>query len=102
RPPALQRWELRVLKRCGRAALAIRDFLAKLLLPSFGERQAQPTQKRVRLLVRLGVGRDGYVEAPDGAHVVVRDLGEDDLLANADRVVPAPVEGARVEATEVA
>src|SRR5581483_3626396 len=74
-----------------------------LLLPSlFGERQAEPAQQRVGGLVRLGRRRDRDVEAADRAHVVVVDLGEDDLLADADRVVAAAVERARVEAAEVA
>src|SRR5205823_3186134 len=43
-----------------------------------------------------------YVEATDLVDRVVVDLGEDDLLSHAHRVVAAPVEGARVQPAEVA
>ena len=48
-----------------------------------------------------GRGRDGHVQAAHLVDRVVVDLREDDLLADAHRVVAAAVEGARVEAPEV-
>ena len=47
-------------------------------------------------------GGDGHVEAAHLVDRVVVDLREDDLLADAHRVVAAAVERARVEAAEVA
>src|SRR6266508_709223 len=73
-----------------------------LLLPSIrGEREAEPTEQRAGVLVRARARGDGDVEAADLVDAVVVDLGEDDLLADAERVVPAPVERARAEAAEV-
>src|SRR3712207_7101317 len=80
-----------------------RDFFATLL-PSavLGERKAEPAQKCTRLLVRPRGRRDRHVEAADLRDVVVVDLGEDDLLADPERVVAAPVERARAQPPEVA
>src|ERR1043166_9400179 len=82
------------------------DFLANcLLLPSSvlaGERHAERGEKRARLVVVLGGGRDGDVEAADRGDRVVVDFGKDDLLANPEREVPTPVEGARIEPAKVA
>src|SRR5438034_4062525 len=76
---------------------------AVLLLPSIrSERHAEAAQQRERLVVRLGGGRDRDVEAADLLDVVVVDLGEDDLLADAERVVAAAVERARAQPAEVA
>ena len=47
-------------------------------------------------------GRDRHVEAANLVDLVVVDLGEDDLLADADRVVAAAVERRRLQAAEVA
>src|SRR5215218_7119867 len=68
----------------------------------FGERHAEPQQELEGLLVGLRRRRDRHVEAADLVDRVVVDLREDELLADPHRVVPAAVEGARVEATEVA
>src|SRR4051794_34674188 len=103
RPHLLQREYARTLYFCGRAAFAIKDFLAKLVPSLFGgERKPEPAQKRLGLLVRRGGGRDRDVEAADLLDAVVVDLREDDLLADAERVVAAPVERGRVEPAEVA
>src|SRR6187200_709347 len=48
-----------------------------------------------RLLVGLGGRREGDVEPAYLVDRVVVDLGKDDLLAHAQRVVAAAVEGAR-------
>src|SRR5215211_5259157 len=106
RPQRLQREYFRTGNRGVRDAFTISDFLAIPLLLSVswlaGEREAEPAQQREALLVGRRRRRDRDVEAADGRDVVVVDLGEDDLLADTDRVVAAPVERARVEAAEVA
>ena len=64
-----------------------------LLLPSVRrEGHAEPAQKRQPVLVRLRGGRDRDVEAADLLDVVVVDLGEDDLLPDAERLVAASIE----------
>src|SRR3954471_12163200 len=76
---------------------------AVLVLPSVRrERHPEAAQQLARLVVRLGGGRNRDVEAADLLDVVVVDLGKDDLLADAERVVAAAVERARAEAAEVA
>src|SRR5258708_3066321 len=65
------------------------------------DRKAKAAQKRLGLFVRLRTGRDRDVEAANLFDAVVVDLGKDDLLADPERVVAAPVERARVEPTEV-
>src|SRR5579871_267326 len=91
-----------------RGAPGLRDqrFLRQILslLRGFGgrERKAEAAEQRLCLLVRLGCGRDRDVEAADLLDAVVVDLGEDDLLPEAERVVPAPVERLRAEPAEVA
>src|SRR4051794_17966953 len=67
-----------------------------------GERHAEGVEQRERL--RVGPRRRGerHVETAHLVDLVVIDLREDDLLADAHRVVAAPVERARVEAAEVA
>src|SRR5204862_714108 len=75
---------------------------AVLLLPSVRrERHAEAAQQRERLVVVLGGGRDRDVEAADLLDVVVVDLREDDLLADAERVVAPTVERARAQPAEV-
>src|SRR5918994_1274588 len=74
-----------------------------VLLPLLaGERQAERAQQRERLVVRLGSGRDRDVEPANLGDVVVVDLGKDELLADAERIVSASVERPRVQPTEVA
>src|SRR4051794_17589897 len=78
---------------------------AVVLLPSCSvrrEREPESAQERECLLVRLRGGRDRDVEAANLLDVVVVDLRKDDLLGDAERVVAAAVEGARVEPAEVA
>src|SRR3954452_2675471 len=67
-----------------------------------GERQAHAAQERAGLVVRPCRGRDRDVQAPDRSHAVVVDLREDDLLANGERVVAAPIERVGVQPAEVA
>src|SRR5712691_11443312 len=77
--------------------------LPLLLLPSVRcEGHAKAAQERERLLVSLRSGRDRDVEAANLLDVVVVDLGKDDLLADSERIVSAPVERAPAETAEVA
>src|SRR5437764_11919335 len=98
RPAALVaaavRARLELLRPCGLRDQRLLRHLASLLLGR--ERKAQAAQERLCLLVRLGGGRDRDVEAADAVDAVVVDLREDDLLAQAQRVVAAPVERGRV------
>src|SRR5512145_2211356 len=66
------------------------------------ERHAQVREQRLGVVVALGGRADGHVHAGDLLHLVVVDLGEDDLLADAERVVAAAVEGLGRGAAEVA
>src|SRR5256885_2633014 len=66
------------------------------------EGHAHVAQERAAFLVVLGGGDDGDVHPFDLLDPVVVDLGEDDLLADAERVVPLPVERLRGDALEIA
>src|SRR4051812_29893927 len=87
------------------AAASRRGTSSPLLLPPFAVRregQTERPQQRERMLVVLGARRDRHVEPADLLDVVVVDLREDELLADAEREVAAAVERARIEAAEVA
>src|SRR4051812_19055467 len=87
----------------GAGGLHPQRLLGHLPVASVGcERQPERQEERARLIVRCRGRRDRDVEAADQVDAVVVDLGEDDLLADAQRVVAAPVERVRVEAAEVA
>src|SRR6266849_3096678 len=76
-----------------------------LLVPPLAlaaERKAYGQEQRAGVVVGLGRGRDRHVETANLLDVVVVDLREDDLLADTERIVPAAVERAGVEAAEVA
>src|SRR5829696_976531 len=66
------------------------------------EGHAQLAEEHVGLLVGGGRRGDGHVQPAHLVDRVVVDLGEDDLLADAQGVVAAAIEGARVEPAEVA
>src|SRR5581483_2228128 len=70
--------------------------------PVRGERQPERVQQGARLRVVHSGRRDRDVEAANLVDAVVVDLGEDDLLANAERVVATPVERVGAQAAEVA
>src|SRR5229473_7568557 len=84
------------------------DFFAKLsyLFPfirlSLSERHAETRQQAARLVVVAGRGHDGDLEPAQLVDLVVVDLREHDLLAQAERVVAAAVEAVWVHAAEVA
>src|SRR5690349_2834943 len=68
----------------------------------FGKRHAEGQKQLEGLLVGLGGRRDRHVQAAYLIDRVVVDFREDQLLADAHRVVATAVEGAGVEAAEVA
>src|SRR5690606_37215083 len=70
-----------------------------LVLP---ERQADQLQQPPGFLVGLRGGHNRHVHPPRLVDLHVVDLREDDLVAQAERVVAAPVEAARRNAAEVA
>src|SRR5437764_10091774 len=65
------------------------------------ERHAQLQQQRAALVVRLRGGHDRHLEAAQLVDLVVVDLGEDDLLAQPERVVAAAVEPVGADPPEV-
>src|SRR5580765_733676 len=69
--------------------------------PSGRERQPEPREERAGLLVVRRRRRDRDVEAANLVDAVVVDLRKDDLLADAERVVPAPVERVGAQPAEV-
>src|SRR3954469_4291088 len=87
----------------GAGGLHPQRLLGHLPVPSVGsEREAERIEQRARLdVVRRG-RRDRDIEAADLVDAVVVDLRENDLLADADRVVAATVERVGVEPAEVA
>src|SRR5438093_917306 len=77
--------------------------LAARNLPQLGsERHAEVREQRLALGVVAGARHHRDVQARDVLHRVVVDLGEDDLLADAERVVAAAVEALGRDALEVA
>src|SRR6185295_9163133 len=66
------------------------------------ERHSQLPQERERLVILVRRGDEGDVHSVDLLDHVVVDLREDHLLLDAERVVPASIEGAGVDAAEVA
>src|SRR6516162_6790973 len=83
----------------GVAAVSRRGTSWPLLLSPVAVRegQAEGAQQRESLLVVLGARRDRHVEPADLLDVVVVDLGEDELLTDAEREVAAAIHRARVE-----
>src|SRR5215207_4418544 len=66
------------------------------------ERHAERLEERARLFVVSRGGDDGDVHPARLVHLVEIYLGEDELVAYAERVVAAPVERLRADAAEVA
>src|SRR6185436_13499696 len=98
---------------CARLALnfstVLRRFWSRSLSASLAmrslsvlEREAERRQQRTRLVVGFRRGGDGDVHSPQGVDLVVFDLGENDLLLEAEAVVAAAVERAVGHAAEVA
>src|SRR5436190_18174484 len=78
-----------------RASLAMR-------FTSVLERETERGEQRARLVVGFSRGHDGDVHATQRVDLVVLDLGEDDLLFDAEAVVAAAVERAVGHAAKVA
>src|SRR6185295_15053039 len=98
---------------CARLALnfstVLRRFWSRSLSASLAMRslsvlegEAERRQQRTRLVVGSRRGGDGDVHSPQGVDLVVLDLGENDLLLEAEAVVAAAVERAVRHAAEVA
>src|SRR5882724_13423162 len=66
------------------------------------ERPTELAQQRYRQIVAVGRRDDRDVHPVDLLDLVVVDLGEDHLLLDPERVVPAPVEAPVGEPAEVA
>src|SRR5215831_3908080 len=71
-------------------------------MSSLPEREVERAQQRARLCVGLRAGAHGDVHSPDIGHLVVVDLGEDDMFLDADRVISAAIEAFRRQPAEVA
>src|SRR4026208_1422876 len=85
---------------CARLALnfstVLRRFWSRSLSASLAmrslsvlEREAERREQRARLVVGSRRGGDGDVHSPQGVDLVVLDLGENDLLLEAEAVVAA-------------
>src|SRR5690349_12394651 len=70
--------------------------------PLLAEREAERIEQRPALRVRLCRGGDGDVHAADRVDFLELDLGENDLLGDAEVEVAAAVEAARRDPAEVA
>src|SRR5262249_45314511 len=66
------------------------------------EREVEGLEERPRLVVRPSRRADDHVHAPDLIDFVVVDLGEDDVLLDAQRVIASAIEAFRVEPAEIA
>src|ERR1700742_652614 len=69
---------------------------------SLPEREIESGQQGPRLVVGLGRGADRDVHATRFRDLVEVDLGENDVLLDAERIVAAAVEALRVQPAEVA
>src|SRR3954470_2354020 len=73
-----------------------------LVSNSLPEREIESGQQRSGFVVGARGGANRDVHAPRLAHLVEVDLGENDVLLDAERVISAAVEALRVQAAEVA
>src|SRR3989344_5417383 len=90
------------------ATSAVR-FLSRLIMlvlamqkSSTAQRETERHEQRPRFRVGLGAGGDGDVHSADRIDLVEIDLGENDLLLDAERIIAASVERARRQTAEVA
>src|SRR6266498_1638028 len=102
RPHTLQRFLRRVMNFALRSALTIIEVLAICSLRLFAKRHAELTQEEARLLVVLRRGDDGDVHSLRLVDLPRIDLRKDQMVADAEGVVAAAVEGARGHTPEVA
>src|SRR6185436_282015 len=101
RPHCLQRLRLRAENFGFRSALTIIEVLA-IDVSLLAERHSELAQKKPRLLVILRRGDDGDVHALRLVDLARIDLRKDQVVANAEGVIAAPVERLRRHAAEVA
>src|SRR3989344_3020487 len=90
------------------ATSAVR-FLSRLIMlvlamqkSSGAQRETERHEQRPRFRVGLGTGSDGDVHSAERVDLVEIDLGENDLLLDAERIIAASVEGARWQTAEIA
>ncbi len=93
RPQMGQRLYLRVLNFGSRLALAISDFLATKISFSTPERHTQQLQKNSAFFIRLGRGYDGNVQSLDLVNFIVIDFRKNDLLPDAQGIIPPAIKG---------
>src|SRR5580698_6770087 len=101
RPHRWHRVYPRTLNLGVRCCFSIKAFFAMVLAVLLSEGKAERCEERPSFLVGACGGDDGDVHAAGRVDLVVVDLGEDQLLGHAERVVAAPVERAGREAPEV-
>src|SRR5688572_10262272 len=65
------------------------------------EGESEGVEQGPALVIGTAGGHDGDVHPPDGVHLVVVDLGKDELLGDAEAVVSPAVETIRVQTPEV-
>src|SRR5699024_12162054 len=78
------------------------DFFAIVSSSLAGEGSADLLQQGAGLFIGVRGGADDHIHAADLVDLVVLDLGEDQLLPDAQGIVAAAVEGVGVDALEVA
>src|SRR5580704_16537994 len=71
-------------------------------LASLPEGEVERPQKRAGFVVRFRRGANHHVEPPDLIDLVVVDLGEDDVLLDAEREIAAPIKALRVQSAKIA
>src|SRR3954453_11664917 len=102
RPHCLQRLTLRDLNFGFRSALTIIEIFAMCSSWLLREGQTELAEEETSLVVVLRIGDDGDVHPLGLVDLGDVDLGEDEVVANAERVVAASVERFRWHAAEVA
>src|SRR5450759_4547185 len=90
------------LRFCGDPSTCFRRPSHLYLYLPFLEWHAKARQETARLVVGAGCGYDRHFPPAELVDLVVVDLREDELLAQAERVVAAAIETLRVDAAEVA
>src|SRR2546427_7710577 len=78
------------------------SWLSALRMTSLPEREVERAQQRSRLVIGFRAGAHRNVHPPDVGHLVVVDLGKDDVFFDADGVIPPAVEAFRRQAAEIA
>src|SRR6266851_8173891 len=95
-------WGGQGLSSSARVKTSSPNSLTSIPLLSLPEGHAEARQQAACLVVVAGGGHDRHLEPAQLVDLVVVDLGEHDLLAQAQRVVAAAVEALGVDAAKVA